>query len=78
MGRDRSRVQKAFSLGSGRFQWQLYPRIETKADRRSWLLKDLHNMVAKFSLVPGINQDVLDVNHGEVMEKLPKHLIHHS
>lgn len=66
------------SSGTGRLQWQLYRRTETWADRRAWLLKDLHNMVANFGLVPGINQDVLNVNYGEGIDKLPEHLIHEA
>ncbi len=33
-------------------------------------------MVAVFSLVPGVNEDVVNIDDDELMEKLSEHLIH--
>ena len=42
----------------------------------SQLLQDLHQVLAMFGQVPGVDQDVVDVDDDEASEVLPEHLIH--
>lgn len=39
-------------------------------------LQDLHNVVAMFSQVPMVDEDVIDVDDDKTMKHLPEHLIH--
>ncbi len=40
------------------------------------LLEDLLDVEAMFSQVPGVNENVVDVDDDESLEELPEHLIH--
>ncbi len=39
------------------------------------LLEDLCQVAAKFSQVPGVYQDVIDIDDQVAMEELPEHLV---
>ncbi len=39
-------------------------------------LKDLLNVVAMVSQVPGVDENIIDVDNHEVVEELPEHLVH--
>ncbi len=41
-------------------------------------LKDLLHVVAMFNQVPGVDEDIVDVDNDELVKKLPEHLIHES
>ncbi len=40
------------------------------------LFQDLRDVVAMFGQVPGVNQDVVDVNYDKSVEELPEHFVH--
>lgn len=40
------------------------------------LLEDLRNVVAMVGQVPGVNQDVVNINYHKAVEELPEHLVH--
>ncbi len=42
----------------------------------SELLKDLLDVLAMVGQVPGVNEDVVNINYHTAMEELPEHLIH--
>lgn len=42
------------------------------------LLKDQLHVVTMLSRVPGVDEDVVDIDNDESVEKLPEHLIHES
>ncbi len=44
----------------------------------SQFLKDLLHVVAMFSLVLGVDEDIINIDDDELMEELPEHLIHES
>ncbi len=44
----------------------------------SQFLKDLLHVVAIFGLVPGVNEDIVNIDDDKLMEELPEHLIHES
>ncbi len=41
-------------------------------------LKDLRYVVAVFGQVPGVYEDVVDVDNHELMEEFPEHLVHEA
>ncbi len=44
----------------------------------SQFLKDLLHVAAMFSLVLGVDEDIINIDDDELMEELPEHLIHES
>ncbi len=44
----------------------------------SQFLKDLLHVAAMFSLVLGVDEDIINIDDEELMEELPEHLIHES
>ncbi len=40
------------------------------------VLEDLRNMLAMFGLAPGVDEDIVNVDHHEPMKELPEHLMH--